>query len=261
MRAGRLSCAFLLFPRNSQPVAIAAGIDYSGCTRDRDGSNSRSAASSAISSIAGAAHDFVWARDRPDESALRSYGCDVLCRVRRFAIPLIRRRPAASADFTLCDAFSQCQERNRLTCIDRLERFRETSVPYHRRALVGSLLDRSEYAEAAMPFISFSRCIRTISFLGLLVSGLSFVFGVYVFINQIFFGTRVMGWTSVMLAVLVLGGVQLLMIGVLGEYLQRILDEARGRPLYTVERAPGPSPTVLSQPEGAASAARGAPFP
>jgi len=82
-----------------------------------------------------------------------------------------------------------------------------------------------------------------------------------VFINQIFFGTRVMGWTSVMLAVLMLGGVQLLMIGVLGEYLQRILDEARGRPLYTVERALGLSPTAVSQPEGAASAARGSQFP
>jgi hypothetical protein len=72
-----------------------------------------------------------------------------------------------------------------------------------------------------------------------LVSALSFVFGVYVFVNQIFFGTRVQGWTSVMLAVLVLGGVQLLMIGVLGEYLQRILEEARARPLYIVERTLG----------------------
>jgi dolichol-phosphate mannosyltransferase len=89
-------------------------------------------------------------------------------------------------------------------------------------------------------FISFSSLpIRTISFLGLAVSALSFVFGVYVFINQVFFGTRVQGWTSVMLAVLMLGGVQLLMIGVLGEYLQRILEEARGRPLYIVERTLG----------------------
>jgi dolichol-phosphate mannosyltransferase len=89
-------------------------------------------------------------------------------------------------------------------------------------------------------FVSFSSLpIRAISFLGVLVSALSFVFGVYVFVNQIFFGTRVQGWTSVMLAVLVLGGVQLLMIGVLGEYLQRILEEARARPLYIVERTLG----------------------
>jgi len=42
-----------------------------------------------------------------------------------------------------------------------------------------------------------------------------------------------------MLAVLVIGGVQLTMIGVLGEYLWRILDESRGRPLYVVERTLG----------------------
>ena len=42
-----------------------------------------------------------------------------------------------------------------------------------------------------------------------------------------------------MLAVLVLGGVQLTMIGVLGEYLWRILDETRGRPLYVIDRTIG----------------------
>ena len=85
-------------------------------------------------------------------------------------------------------------------------------------------------------FVSFSFLpIRAISFLGLLVSVLSFLFGFYVVVNKVLFGTHVDGWTSVMLAVLVLGGVQLVMIGVLGEYLWRILDEARARPLYIVE--------------------------
>ena len=51
--------------------------------------------------------------------------------------------------------------------------------------------------------------------------------------------TGVPGWASVMLAVTLLGGVQLVMIGVLGEYLGRILDESRGRPLYIVERSIG----------------------
>jgi dolichol-phosphate mannosyltransferase len=89
----------------------------------------------------------------------------------------------------------------------------------------------------------------------LLVSFLSFLFGFYVVINKLFFGTRVDGWSSVMLAVLVLGGVQLLMIGVLGEYLWRILDEARARPLYIVERALGFSPAASARPDVATPSA------
>ena len=58
-------------------------------------------------------------------------------------------------------------------------------------------------------------------------------------LNKILFGAHVEGWTSVMLAVLLLGGVQLVMIGVLGEYLWRALDEARARPLYIIERTLG----------------------
>ena len=128
--------------------------------------------------------------------------------------------------------------------------FRETNVPYHRpQRLIGSSSwsVRRMVKAAIDTFISFSSLpIRTISILGLTVSAFSFVFGVYVLVNQVFFGTRVQGWTSVMLAVLVLGGVQLLMIGVLGEYLQRILEEARGRPLYIVERTLGFSQSGIS---------------
>jgi dolichol-phosphate mannosyltransferase len=80
------------------------------------------------------------------------------------------------------------------------------------------------------------------------VSALSFLFGFYVLLNKIVYGTQVMGWSSVMLTVLVIGGVQLVMIGVLGEYLWRILDEARGRPLYIVERSIGLAPTRDNQP-------------
>jgi dolichol-phosphate mannosyltransferase len=52
-------------------------------------------------------------------------------------------------------------------------------------------------------------------------------------VNQV----SVAGWSSLMVAVLVLGGVQMLMMGVLGEYLWRALDEARHRPQYLIEAA------------------------
>ncbi len=250
----------LRFPRNfGSHVAIAAGIDY--CHGD-----------AAIVMAADlqdppalirefvdrwrSGHDVVWgARTGRDEGALRSYGMSMFYRlVRRFAIPTYPQGGTGSFSLIsrpVIDAFRQCQERNRLTFgLIAWSGFRETSVPYHRpRRLIGSSswTVRRMLKAAIDTFISFSSLpIRTISFLGLFVSALSLLFGVYVFINQLFFGTRVQGWTSVMLTVLVLGGVQLLMIGVLGEYLQRILDEARARPLYIVERTLGLSPPAVT---------------
>ena len=55
-----------------------------------------------------------------------------------------------------------------------------------------------------------------------------------------FTGVSYLGWTSLMASILFLGGVQLLMIGILGEYLARIFDEVKRRPLYLVgERTDG----------------------
>ena len=261
----------LRFPRNfGSHVAIAAGIDY--CHGDAavvmaaDLQDPPALIRDFVERWR-SGHDVVWgARTGRDEGALRSYGMAMFYRlVRRFAIPTYPEGGTGSfclISRPVIDAFRQCQERNRLTFgLIAWSGFRETSVPYHRpRRLIGasSWTLRKMVKAAIDTFISFSSLpIRTISFLGLLVSALSFVFGVYVFINQIFFGTRVMGWTSVMLAVLMLGGVQLLMIGVLGEYLQRILDEARGRPLYIVERAIGFSPAAFAHPDPATAAAQG----
>jgi len=58
----------------------------------------------------------------------------------------------------------------------------------------------------------------------------------YVFLGKIFFPKiMVPGWTSLLIAVVFFGGVQLLTIGVIGEYISRIYDETKGRPLYIVE--------------------------
>jgi dolichol-phosphate mannosyltransferase len=67
----------------------------------------------------------------------------------------------------------------------------------------------------------------TFSFLGLLY--LAYVIGVRIFTEQ-----AVAGWTSVVAAVIVLGGVQLLCLGIIGQYLGRMSDEIKGRPLFLV---------------------------
>ncbi len=194
-------------------------------------------------------YDVVWgARSGRDDGAVRAWAMGrFYTLVRRFAIPTYPK--GGTGSFCLIakpvmDAFRQMNERNRLTFgLIAWAGFRETQVPYHRPSrLVGaSSWTTSKMVKAAIDtFISFSLFpIRTITYIGLVVSGLSFLFGFYVLLNKLLYGTRVMGWSSVMLAVLLLGGVQLVMIGVLGEYLWRILDESRGRPLYIVERTLG----------------------
>jgi polyisoprenyl-phosphate glycosyltransferase len=256
------------FPRNfGSHIAIAAGIDFCHGDAAIVMAADRQDPPALIREFVDRwrdGHDVVWgARTGRDDGALRSRAMGLFYRlVRRFAIPTYPSGGTGSfclISRPVIEAFRQCTEHNRLTFgLIAWSGFRETSVPYHRpRRLIGSSswTVRRMMRAAIDTFVSFSSLpIRVISLLGLLVSLLSFVFGFYVLINKLVFGTQVQGWTSVMLAVLVVGGMQLLMIGVLGEYLQRILDEARARPLYIVERTLGFAPTGASRPDRAIGA-------
>jgi glycosyltransferase involved in cell wall biosynthesis len=77
--------------------------------------------------------------------------------------------------------------------------------------------------------------LRVSTYVGLLVSFVAFVYVLYLVIRTIFFGTDLAGYPSMMAAILFLGGVQLLSLGIIGEYIGRIFNETKGRPLYFVE--------------------------
>lgn len=79
--------------------------------------------------------------------------------------------------------------------------------------------------------------LRAMSYLGIGFSVLGFLYALLVVALRLTAGTPVEGWASLMVAVLVLGGIQMTMLGVLGEYLWRTLEEARKRPAYFIERA------------------------
>jgi len=76
--------------------------------------------------------------------------------------------------------------------------------------------------------------LRLASLLGLLLAGAAFVFGMQILIETVFYGQSVPGYPSVVVGLMVLGGVQLLMIGIMGEYIGKILSEIKGRPVYFV---------------------------
>jgi polyisoprenyl-phosphate glycosyltransferase len=79
--------------------------------------------------------------------------------------------------------------------------------------------------------------LRIASVLGLVVSLSAFIYIVYIVVRTLLFGTDVAGYPSVMAVVLFLGGVQLLSLGIVGEYVARIFNETKKRPLYFIEES------------------------
>lgn len=77
--------------------------------------------------------------------------------------------------------------------------------------------------------------LRISAFLGTIVSIIAFIYLAFIVLRTIFFGTDLGGYPSMMAVILFLGGVQLLSLGVIGEYVGRIFNETKNRPLYIVE--------------------------
>lgn len=85
-------------------------------------------------------------------------------------------------------------------------------------------------------FVGYSYTpIRWMSYLGMFVAIAGFLFALYIIIDRIFNQAVIQGWSSVMVAILLMGGLQMIMIGVIGEYVWRALDEARARPRYIID--------------------------
>ncbi|CAG8866976.1 Prophage bactoprenol glucosyl transferase [Pseudomonas fluorescens] len=81
--------------------------------------------------------------------------------------------------------------------------------------------------------------LRLWSYIGGVVSLFAIGFAVYMVIDKVLFGTDVPGYPSLMTAILFLGGVQLIGIGILGEYVGRIYQETKHRPRYVVRKVNG----------------------
>ena len=84
--------------------------------------------------------------------------------------------------------------------------------------------------------------LKLASYIGVVLSLSSFAYGVYVILKTLIYGDPVPGYPSLMTVVLFIGGIQLLFLGVLGEYLGRMFDETKRRPLYLIEEHMRASP-------------------
>jgi hypothetical protein len=76
--------------------------------------------------------------------------------------------------------------------------------------------------------------LRIATLLGLIIAAVAFIYGAQIVYETLVYDERVPGYPSLFVGVMVLGGVQLIMLGVVGEYIGKILDELKGRPVYFV---------------------------
>jgi glycosyltransferase involved in cell wall biosynthesis len=81
--------------------------------------------------------------------------------------------------------------------------------------------------------------LRVWSYLGGLVALFALAYAIFIAVRTLAFGIDVPGYASLMVSVLFLGGLQLLSLGILGEYVGRILIETKARPLYVIRERIG----------------------
>jgi polyisoprenyl-phosphate glycosyltransferase len=157
--------------------------------------------------------------------------------------------PYAAGDFRLVDrraldAVRAMRESNRyLRGMFSWVGFKQSGVPYVSPPRTAG---RSKYSPTRMArlatdaVIGFSaRPLRLALSLGFVVSIASILFGLSAIVSKLAGVFVVPGWTSIMVLVGVVGGIQLIVLGIIGEYIAHIFDEVKRRPLYVVSRAHG----------------------
>lgn len=178
--------------------------------------------------------------------------------------------PADTGDFRLLSpralsALQQLRERHRfMKGLFGWVGFNRVALPYHRgpRAAGASKFSFWRLWNLALEGItSFSTApLRLATYLGLLTAVFAFGFGMWVIVKALLWGDPVAGWPTMMAVILFLGGVQLIALGLIGEYLGRLYEESKQRPLYVVD-VWQPAPGVSSVPvpiEGGSHAQRAA---
>ena len=152
--------------------------------------------------------------------------------------------PADTGDFRLMDrcvveALRQLPERSRfMKGLFAWVGFRQTAIPYSRECRRQGQTNWNYWKLwnfALDGITSFSRVpLQVLSGGGVAIACLALIYGGWMVLRTLIFGIDLPGYASLMTAVLFLGGVQLIGLGVLGEYLGRVFEEVKGRPLYLV---------------------------
>lgn len=150
--------------------------------------------------------------------------------------------PADVGDFRLLsrravEALQACPERTRfMKGLFAWVGFRQTTIDYERDARFAGVTKWNYWRLwnlAIEGITSFSSMpLKLASYVGLATALFAFAYALLIFAKALLYGNPVAGYPSLMVTVLFLGGVQLIALGIIGEYLARMFIEVKGRPLY-----------------------------
>lgn len=194
-----------------------------------------------------AGYDVVYAlrRDRQDESLIKRLGVRLFYRLvtgrsQRFRIP------AGAGDFRLMDrravdALLSMPERNRfMKGLYAWVGFDSVAVPYtpQPRAEGRSKFSLMRLARLSLDGLTaFTNWpLRAVSVSGFVLAVLALGYGGYLIVSYLLYGHAVSGWTTIAVTLMLFAGIQLLSLGIVGEYIARIFEEVKGRPLYIVKQ-------------------------
>ena len=157
--------------------------------------------------------------------------------------------PEHAGDFRLLDrkvvdVIRRMPERNRfMKGLFAWSGFRQAAVEYDRaeRAIGTTKFNYWKLWTLAVDGITSASTVplRVWSYLGAIIAVVAMVYAVFIGLRTVFYGADVAGYPSLMVAILFMGGVQLLSLGILGEYVGRILVETKHRPIYVIRQRVG----------------------
>ena len=154
--------------------------------------------------------------------------------------------PADTGDFRLLsrnvlDALSQMGERQRfMKGLFAWVGYKQTPLHYTRQARIAGATKFNYWRLwnlALEGITSFSTApLRLATYIGLVTAVFAFAYGLWIIAKTLLWGDAVQGWPSMMTVILLLGGMQLMALGMIGEYLGRLYMETKQRPLYLVAK-------------------------
>jgi glycosyltransferase involved in cell wall biosynthesis len=157
--------------------------------------------------------------------------------------------PNNAGDFRLLDrkvvtSINQLQERSRfMKGLYAWVGFKKIAVPFEvqERAAGSSSWGLRRLTELAITGItSFSDIpLRVWGWIGFIISAIALIYAIYIVTVTLLFGADLPGFPSLIVGIMFLGGIQLLSIGIMGEYIARIFNEVKQRPNYIVEKKYG----------------------